>query len=536
MKKLLVSLLACVMLVSVLFSFVGCNRTPDPNTVEEIDPNRTQIYVAYVNAALGKRYMEELDKEFERLNPEYQVILNAVGQAELEDGALPTVMQTTENNIFFLDSNSYSTFVDEGLIENLTDLVNEKIYNDNGDLVEAGETPTQSIIDTMRSDWRDFHKLDDGSYYALPNYMSTPGIVYDADLFDEMGWAVPQTYPELIDLMDEMTASATPFCFSAKLDYIMLPSLYAAYAAYEGRDDFLLNSTWSGTDSTLGEITPQNAYLLQRQEGKKAAIKFAYDLASRDNYVSDKTRRMALNHTEAQEEYVMSINSSGKRIAMFLENSYWERECSPVFNTMEKMDENWGYGKRNFKYMPFPKFIGVDGIQDQTNTKTTILGATYQSMIMINKAENTNALGYKGSKEGAKDFLRFVQSRRGLALYTAYSGVLRAYNYTMTAEELALATPYARSLYELTQDADVEFVPYSPLLNDYAHKQGLDFAYTYQFMTNATAVGEIAGDMTRVSSRQPYQSFRSYAALDVDEYFEGCSTYFVDRWEAILAG
>ena len=94
MKKLLIVLLAVVM----LFSVVGCGpRTQDPASVEEIDPNRTQIYVGYVNAALGQEYMKQLDAEFERLYPQYQVILNPVGQAELEDGALPNVMQTSEN-------------------------------------------------------------------------------------------------------------------------------------------------------------------------------------------------------------------------------------------------------------------------------------------------------------------------------------------------------------------------------------------------------------------------------------------------------
>ncbi len=531
MKKLLIMLLAVVM----IFTVVGCSR-PEAGNKEEIDPNRTQIYVGFVNAALGEEYMKQLDADFEALYPQYQVILNPVGQDEYKDGALEATMRVSENNIFFLDSNSYDNYAGTGVAEELTELVNEKIYDDNGNLVADKSTATKSIIDTMYPEWRGFHLTDDGKYYAIPNYMSTPGIIYDADLFDDMEWEVPETYPELIALMDEMTNNQiTPFAFSAKFDYIALPSFYSAYASYEGKNDFLLNSTLNGTDSTLGAINKDNAYLLQTQEGKKAAIRFVADLAKKDDYVTDKTRRIALNNTEAQEEFVYSINNGGKRVAMFLENSYWEREASGVFNTMSKLQEEWGYGKRNFKYMPFPKFVGVEGIEDQTNTKTTILGATYQSMVILNAYENTNAAGYKGSKDGAKDFLRYVQSRRGLALFTAYSGVLRAYDFTMTDEELALATPYGRSLYELTQDKEnVEFVPYSPLLNDYFPDEGLDFAYSWQFQTDATAVGDTAGDVQSVGGRSIYQSFRSQAGLDVEEYFAGCYKYFSEKWSAII--
>lgn len=73
---------------------------------------------------------------------------------------------------------------------------------------------------------------------------------------------------------------------------------------------------------------------------------------------------------------------------MFVENSYWEQEARGVFNGEPNQSVN-GYGKRNFRYMPIPKFIGVDGIKDQTNTERVLPAQFADSYICIS-AKNKN--------------------------------------------------------------------------------------------------------------------------------------------------
>ncbi|MBR7110702.1 MAG: extracellular solute-binding protein [Clostridia bacterium] len=547
MKKLLVILLSLVMMFSFGFSLIGCDvELPEDDLNEELDPNRTQLYVGVFDGALQFDWAKEWKKEYEAaradwVNPDngkvgVQIMI-VRGKNEYGDGSLSTQIKQSQNAIYFLSSNSYDTFVSidasgddsNSLIEDITDVVTEKIYDDNGDLVADKTTATKSIMDTMYPEWRDMFAKDkngEKAYYALPNWMSNPGIVYDADLFEEYGYEVPETYNELIDLMDRMVNDGiTPFTFST-LDYITLNSIEYMYASYEGKKDFYLNSTLQGEDDELGEINYNNAYKLAQQEGRKAMLKFAYDLAHNDNYTTT-TTRSGLSHIAAQAEYVSSINTaeSGKnRVAMFLENSYWERETIATFNSMAEFDENWGWGKRNFRYMPAPKFVDVDGINDQKNDKTTMLCGTTSSMTFINKSVDAVA------KTLAKDFLQFVHSRRGRALYLIHSSCLSAYDFTLTDTEYAQLTPFAKSIYDLSRDENTELVHRSGLGNPIFRKKILDFSYDWTCYTQASFKGTV-GDDNDVNGRAAFNLFRGNTHLTVEDYFEGMAKYFnADKW------
>ena len=520
MKKFFVKVLAIVFSLLFSFSAFACNVELDIEEEVEIDPNRTQLYVGLFDGALGREMMDKIIAEYEAVNPDVQVIIRFL-KNEFEDGTLLVQMPNSDVDMYYLSSNTYPSFVDKHLLEDLTDTISTKIFDDNGDLTNSN--PTKSILDTMRPDWRNLFKAKDGCYYAIPNWMSTPGIIYDADLFEEMHYTVPETYNDLIKLMNNMkNAQITPFCFST-LDYITINSMAYFYADYEGRDDFFLNSTFSGTDSSLGEINLDNAWKLQEQEGRKAMLKFAYDLARNSAYTTN-TTRSGLTHLAAQGEFVRSINNTqSNRVAMLLENSYWERETKNTFDQMgELFGEGYGWGERNFKYMLAPKFVNVSGINDSTNTKHTVYGATSNSWACINKNSTR--------KDLAKDFMQFAQSRRSLALYTIYSGCLRAYEFTMTPEEYNLCTPYTKSVYDLTQRDDVEFVCFSKQ-NDILKKQTTDFDYMWLTYTKAeTDVGGGGNGTVSVEGRQLFNLFLSNPKLTVDSYFDGMSSYYQPRW------
>ena len=529
MKKIFNKLLTGVLAGVCAFGAFGCSKLPDDvlGIQEEIDPNKTQLYLGLFNGALGREFMDKIIDEYEAANPDIQVVVTFL-KNEFEDGTLLVQMPNSGVDIYYLDTNTYSSFVDKNLLEDITTTVTDKIYDNNGDLTNG--TATKSILDTMKPEWRNLFKTEDNKYYAIPNWMSTPGIIYDADLFEENGYEVPETYPDFVSLMDTMYSDGyTPFIF-AGMDYIVLNSMYYFYADYEGKNDFFLNSTFKGTDSTLGEINYENAWKLQTQEGKKASLQFAKDLASNSTYVTSSTRSGGLSHIDAQGEFVRSINTveSGKRrVAMLLENSYWEREAKGTFDSMtmfDTEDQKYGFGERNFKYMLAPKFIGVDGIDDTQNTSMhTVYGATSNSFCCINKASS--------NKDLAKDFMQFAQSRRALALYTMYSGCLRAYDFTMTAAEYDLCTPFTQSLIDLTRRDDVEFVPMSKQ-NPITKMENTDFDYDWMFRTNAKS-SDVAGGQYAVQGRSVYNLFYNNARLTVDEYYDGMETYWKNKWVAL---
>lgn len=271
--KKLVALAVSVML-TLGSAACGFNNAPpdgeNPSTGTGED-TRTKLFVGVYDGAVGYAWAQEIEKLYEAKHPDVNVVINHK-KNEYDDSMLLAndAIKYNEEDIYFASSNSIDSLVGVvggGYIEDLTDLVNEKIYDDNGNLTE--NSATKSIVDTMWPAWRDIYKTDD-KYYVIPNFTPVVGINYDADLFAEKGYSVPQTYSELKILMDRMVNDGiTPFSFSSIQEYIIGNAAIAMAAQYEGVDNFILNSTFSGTHSVLGEITLQNAYKLQETGGKR---------------------------------------------------------------------------------------------------------------------------------------------------------------------------------------------------------------------------------------------------------------------------
>lgn len=196
----------------------------------------------------------------------------------------------------------------------------------------------------------------------------------------------------------------------ARATYQISRVFNAIWANYEGYDNFMLNYSFKGTDVNLGSINENNFTKLLNQEGRKAAVKAFYDITKNQENYSAKARPGGGNtHTGAQREYIQS-KRFGKRIAMFAENSYWEQEArEDVFNKETPQNVN-GYGKRNFRYLPIPRFENVDGIKDQTNTQRVLPAAYAESYICLS-AQNTNKNAEVQTKV-AKLFIKFMQRDR----------------------------------------------------------------------------------------------------------------------------
>ena len=135
---------------------------------------------------------------------------------------------------------------------------------------------------------------------------------------------------------------------------------------------------------------------------------------------------------------------------MLLESSYWENEARGVFDEMSD-NPAYAYGKRNFAYMTPPRFIGTEGVEDQTNTRTTIWATAGQKMIIMNKVGP--------QKEAAKAFLLFLHQRSQLAKATLISNSPRPYEFTATEEELSTyGTPFMQDVIETITSDTVDLV------------------------------------------------------------------------------
>lgn len=453
------------------------SNTPDTS-------GKTQLNVGVFDAGLGTVYFDEMAKDFEEYYKDTSFEEGKKGVAviplkkkeEYKPGNLIATMTNYDNVLYFLDQGNYTEFASKGLIADITDTVEEKFLDEDGNLAkDTGKAATQSIKDTMVDGYADCF-LYNGKYYAVPFWIQVPGIIYNADLFNEkrfyfkangslgaiqadidagncgagpdgkLGTAddgLPATWNDFVSLMKQMVNSdVTPFAWDATHEYQRSGAFTQIWANYEGYNNFMLNYTFNGTDSVLGEITEENYKDLANQEGRKAAIKAFYDITGNDkNY----TRKSVSgnNHLEAQKEFINSV-VDGSPVAMFLENSYWESEARSTFNQLAQEDPSYAYGKHDYRFMPIPKFTGVNGIKDQTNTERVIAGRGADNYICIAaKNNNKNSEIQTGI---AKLFIRFVQQRSQLVKFTANTGCFRSFKYTATAEETATYTKYTQSI------------------------------------------------------------------------------------------
>lgn len=505
MRKKIVTVLALAL--AACSSFAACDNSGlrNESTGDVPQEGKKALYVGVYDGAVGYAWAQEIEKMYEAEHDDVDVIIKHK-RGEYDDATLFSKIKTSDEDIYFGSSNDIQALAKRGSVLDLTDIVTEKIYNNNGDIVESGAT--KSIVDTLWDEWEAYSKVDVGDgkgerFYAIPNFTPAGGISYDADLFEAKGYEVPETYDELKTLMDRMVADRIiPFTFSSAYPYIYDTAM-AFWANYEGKNNFALNSTFKGTDSVLGEINESNAWKLMEQEGRKAYLQFYYDLAHNSNYTTLGTQG-SQGHLDSQNSFVSSVlnEADGKRVAMIVENSFWEREAYGTIKSMEANPE-YGWGKRNFKYMIAPV--------NKENDRKTVLLTYSQSFVFINSASDQLEL--------AADFLQFVQSRQGLATYTAYTGCLRPYDYTMTDAEYQLATPYGRSLIDLTRRDDVDFVSLGPG-NKVARAMSTTIFESYW------------GDYVLIDEVQrtsPYGAFLADSSLTVDDYFKGYKAYMSEE-------
>lgn len=488
MIKRFKTITAATLVAVTAFAAAACG----PKKGQTVDATKTQLNVGVFDAGLGTAYFDEMAKDFEAYYAETSFeegkkgveIVPLKKKDEFTPNMLLNRMKNYEAVLYFLDQGAYDTFYNAGLLTDVTDVMTDVIFDENGELAEkTGKTAAKSVEDTMIEGYEQVFKKD-GKYYAVPFWLTVPGIIYDADLFDEsrlyfkadgsiganqadvdggrcsagpdgkLGTSddgLPNTWNDFVKLMERMVSSnITPFTWDIEHGYQVSRVYNQIWANYEGFNDFMLNYTFSGTDSALGEITEDNYLELVNQEGRKAGIKAFYDITRNDKNYSSKSKPGGGNtHTGSQQEFIDSINTD-KRIAMFMENSYWEQEARGHFDKAAQRDEAQGYGKRNFRLMAIPRFVGTEGIADQVNTERVLAATGSGNYICIsaqNKVQNKEL-----QTKIAKLFIKFIQQRSQLVKFTANSGCLRPYDYTIDEEEKQTCTPYTRSILQYIEE------------------------------------------------------------------------------------
>ncbi len=489
-KKVMAGLLSITMLAS-MASMASCNIKPDENLdfYEEVDPNRTQLYIGNFNGGYGFEWLKKAKNRFESENPDVQIMIDN-GKDEYRSTMLRQNISTNRQDMYVVDDASYYVYIAENMIMDVTDVI-----------TEDGENSIESRLNT---NMRNYYKTPEGKYYGLPFYQTFFHLTYDVDLFDEYflwlnedgtgfvnsldeprypglkgeegTWdeGLPRTYSQFFMLMDKMVEyGITPITGTGKnKDWYYGQFLSSVVADYEG-SDYAVTYSLDGTiktikntdftDAPVGTFSlPSDIYetktvnmqnyqeVLKWRAGRYYAIKMAHDiLANNFKYVKqDKFNSPAETHTGAHSTFLRS-RYLNKPIAMLIEGGYWYNEAKLTMEEMaEEYGDEWHWENRRLGVMPIPK--ADDGSSASGRTLTS--GAT--SMIFISK--------YTQKADLAKKFFKFIHTDESLREFTKTTGGHRPFNYTLNSDELSQLPYYVQKVEEVITDSDTVFIPSLP--------------------------------------------------------------------------
>ena len=180
---------AMLLAAAMLFGAAACSG----NHGKVEDPTKTYLDVGVFDAGLGTTYFDEMKKDFEAYyaNESFEegkmgvVVRPLKKNTEFNPQNLLNSMKNLDPVLYFLDQGDYEAFTEKGYFADVTDVMTEKYLDEDGNLAsETKKEAAQSIEDTMLEGYADVFKKED-KYYAVPFMLSIPGIIYDADLFDE---------------------------------------------------------------------------------------------------------------------------------------------------------------------------------------------------------------------------------------------------------------------------------------------------------------------------------------------------------------
>lgn len=530
MKKTIAQILSLVLVAGSFVGVAGCSSG------EKIDKNKTQIYVSMQDCGVGNTFLDSAKAKYEALNPKVQ-IMPVPGGAEGGEEVTAEI-QNGGYDIYFTCNLALNAYVNihQGTSSYFADIT---------DIITEGDD--DSLHSKMFENVRAYYNVGDEQtpkYFALPWYTSYNGTVYDVDLFEKYhlfstdedsvllyegidgisgtaddNWGpdgrentfddgLPGTYEDLKQLWAEMKGQGiTPYSWTSFPGYAS-GWLSSVWASYEG-DNYELLTNFNGTyySSNAGPlpIDNTNGYMCAFQNGKQAALQVAEDII-RGGYYLEKSLNTSQDNILAQTDYLMSIEK--KPIAFLFEGTWWENEAKSIFNDMaENVDSKYAYGTRRFGLMPFPRFIGTQGIPDQVNQNVTYLNGGVSSTVSAMLVNKNSA-----NLELAKDFVKFMYSDAMNADFTKEAGVSRPFYYHMKEEELSQLTYFQQQLYHISQDENIKLVA------------GLNRSdYSLQEPEFIADITRFNAKMTGGKVTNPFLEFHNNSSLTVAGYMSGVS-------------
>lgn len=409
-KRILSAVFAVAMLLGCL---AGCGGN---NGTQKGEDPANEIKISYWNSGIGTAWLDAMIAAFEADHPEYKVTYNA--SADAAAVVAPLGLPEVDTNDLYMGLRQ----TDIQYLEPLDDLL---------EATAAGDTKT--LGEKFDARYLALEKDADGHYYGFTYSGGVIGIVYNKKMFSEAGIdKLPRTTDELAVVCDTLYSNGK----TALIHY--QPAGYWEYltevwVSQYGGMDYYLNTLYACKDSE--GVSPSKA-VFTTKDGRYKTLQ-AYEKFITPEYVLSGSNSM--DYITAQ---TMFLNDSA---AMMVSGSWMQNEMASVGS----MD--------NFEMMKTPvissitdrlttvkseselrKLIdAVDQVADGEKTLEDFAAeggysvggkvVSQEDWDVVYEARYSIAVNYSAQpclipnysniKDGAKEFLKFMYSDKGIAIY-----------------------------------------------------------------------------------------------------------------------
>lgn len=544
-------------------TFISCGKKTDENV----------LVVNVPNGGYGLTWINEIISDWENDNPGWTIDLRkkktaiSTFTADVETG--------TDINIFYTSGIEFQEGIYKDLFLDLSGVLEMKPDGDDS------KTVKEKIIDFDA--WQKAGSKNGEGFYIMPWTDAIGGLVYDHDMFVENGWlsfadwsddnvkaalteqgityersgkrikfvssaepcnyesgdfiltagkdgkygtyddGQPQTVAEFDDLIKLISSQgAYPFIWSGENSDYTTPVFSGMFANYEGPENFKTFFDYNGEYTFDGEsaptqITLANGYNVYRMTGLYKSLEFMNKYMNNNLYVHPSALETGSSHTDAQGKFLTGYKGSGQnpQAAFLCECTWWENEAKSIFNSISS-DAGRGYGQRDYRFLVFPDTEGEKGADGNGNG--TIFTAYDTSGFVVVKSDNEELM------KKAEEFCAYTLKDKYLRRFTVLTGTARPYDYTLTEDDYAQLTPFAKSAMELYYDSENITVLRPKLLN-------LSTAISYGSTKTTTSMWYSQVDnVDYISPILALRSSKGYADA-AKTVFEGFAKYYTSgKW------
>ncbi len=217
MKRTISFLLACLLVFGLVMT--GCDNGGTTSTPSDSAPASSEQESAVEPVTIELMHWwayvtDEIIQEFEDENPGVTVVNNYVAPDQYQS-RLKLLSSTNElPDAFGVMGPDAADFADQGLLEQLNYLLEEEAYDQDKTF---GETVEPSLLSSAHAVFRP-EQIANGEIFSMPFGAITVAVVYNKNIFNDVGIQEPKTWSEFLSNNDKIKeAGYIPLSFTGKV-------------------------------------------------------------------------------------------------------------------------------------------------------------------------------------------------------------------------------------------------------------------------------------------------------------------------------